>query len=129
MGKINLERYKEIENLRDEGNSYQKIADIYGVSKQAVHGYITQYKKRKAKREKECSKIVYSGFYDMFMADENLSMLNLCDIMGYCKCTTNVKKIRSFLYGENTTIRKSAIDNVLKYLNKTYEEVFALRKP
>ena len=129
MGTINIERYKEILKLRDEGNSYQKIADKYGITRQAVYEYIVTHKNRKVKRAKEFDGIVYSGIYDMFMADENLSILKLCDIMGYCKCTTNMKKIKRFIYGEDIKIRESAIHNLLKYLNKPYKEVFSLRNP
>ena len=125
---INIKKQKEIEQLRKEGKTYQEIADYYGVTKQAIHGLVTHYERRKNKRDKEIDKIIYSGIYDMFVKDENLSMSKVCDIMGYCKCSVNTKKIRSFLYGETDSIRYTAINNILKYLNKTYDEVFALRK-
>ena len=128
MSRANIQRRNEIINMRNEGKTYQEIANKYGVSRQAIHNIIVNYNNKKMKQSQKFNDIVYCGIYDMFMEDVDLSMLKMCDIMGYARCTNNARKIRSFLCGKSDSIRKSAIDNVLKYLNKPYKEVFSLRK-
>lgn len=65
---------KEMVLLHSEGMTFQKIADICGVSRQAVHQRVSTYcedKIDKRGRQFNVAKIKYKGLYEHFMNNPN----------------------------------------------------------
>lgn len=57
MIKIPWDEWKEIKILKDSGLTYQKIADMYGVSRQAIHDGL----KRKFKSYRKNIDVIQGG--------------------------------------------------------------------
>lgn len=100
--------------LREEGMSYEKIGEIYGVSRQRVHQILNTPPKDRF-RESTIQKIRYVGLRNWLL--ERRISLNKFDEM----CETS-KIYGTLCYGFEP--RKSTIDAILKVTGLTYEECF-----
>ncbi len=123
----NEEMYAMLQN----GVTYQKIADIEGISKQAVHQRMIFYK-RKVNGIRgngfNINHIVYQGIYDWFKEQLNESISSLCKkVYGYAQASTMIN-FRKFLKGEQDThFTLKQMKRLCETVGKPFEEVFKRR--
>jgi predicted DNA-binding protein YlxM (UPF0122 family) len=120
---------KEMVILHSEGMSFQKIADICGVSKQAVHQRVSTYcedKICKRGRQFNVSKIKYKGLYEHFVNNPNETVTSLT-IKIYGHRGKHVAVIRTLLLGTNSTLPLNAFKKICEIVGKPFEEVFEER--
>lgn len=122
---------KTMYEMLQSGSTYQEIADLYGISKQAVHQRVYRHKRKLdgiRGRHFDIDKIVYKGIYDWFQEhfDESLSSLIL-KVYGH-KNNAAVTKFRGFLVGNHDTHFKTEhIKRLCELTGKTYEDLFERR--
>ena len=123
---------KEMLQMRLDGATYQEIADICGISKQAVHESVTRYYKRvvdgKRGQNFSCEEIVYEGIYEHFMKDENESATSF-SIKIFGINGSRAKNIRNFITGKNNShFTIPQIKRMCEVVGKPFEEVFKERE-
>ena len=122
---------KELYEWRQQGATYQEIADAEGISKQAVYLKVKSYEKKlegNRGRRFDINKIVYKGFYEYFVENPDVRISTLTDeIFGVGG--NNVAKTRQFLYGEHETLLKiRTIKTMMEITGKSFEELFERRR-
>ena len=100
--------------MRKKNISYQKIGDVFGISRQAVYRIVNAGKSFRKVNEK----IIYPGLRQ-WMNDNNMSYEKLNRLLPNFKYSST----RSYLQGK-TQPPKKFVDSVLNLTNMTYEEAF-----
>lgn len=126
-----LEENKKMYEMLQNGSTYQKIGDSFGISKQAVHQRITLYK-RKLKGIRGHSfnieSVVYKGIYEWFKEHLNESPCSLCARVYQNPNGNSIKKFRGFLKGEHDSVFNiKHIKRLCEVIEKPFEEVFERR--
>ena len=128
---VNSEKRDAMIELRRNDYTYQEIANIFGISRQRVHQIINKKEISNTPHRAEIlSKIVYEGIYQMFANDGRMTFRKLARIASNEGSNTIdiAKALQRLSYGENTKISIKYINNILKYTNLTYEEMFKIRE-
>lgn len=112
----------EMQSLREQGYTYQKIADISGLSKQRVSQLIgkTNYGHSKPLTEEQC---VYPNLRK-WMNENRVCRMELTRRMYNNMHGRAYQHVSIFLKGV-TYIHKPFLDKLLKITGMTYEELFA----
>lgn len=104
--------------LREQGYTLQQIADMAGVTKQAVQQSVAR---RYAFNSKTVSRCVYPNVRD-WLIRERLTISGLNRRLGVSVTCAHHTKTMRFLEGK--TFEKEMVDAVLKESGMTYEEAF-----
>ncbi len=122
---------KEIYEMLQNGSTYQEIADIEGISKQAVHQRMILHKRKVygiRGKSFNINKIVYQGIYDWFKEHLNESLHSLCRKVYQRPNNSSIVKLREFLKGKHDSIFKiEQIKRLCEVIGKPFEEVFKWR--
>ena len=122
-----LKTQKMIE-MRNEGHTYQEIADVFGISKQAVHSYIKKAKERHLRHDKECEKIVFQGIYDFFKAEPKMNYTKFT-ILIYGYKGKKVADIRNFITGVHESKFPLIIhQRICEICGTSFEDTFKRRE-
>lgn len=114
--------------MRNEGHTYQEIADVFGISKQAVHSYIKKAKERHLRHDKECEKIVFQGIYDFFKAEPKMNYTKFT-ILIYGYKGKKVADIRNFITGVHESKFPLIIhQRICEICGTSFEDTFKLRE-
>ena len=107
-----MARYEDYRALREQGMTYQEIADRYHVSRQAVYGSLTRQRAERG-RGRYPNKVVYPAIRN-WLADQQTTIKEL------------EGKIQHPLYGglHGGTLTKDTIDALLVETGLSYEEAF-----
>lgn len=107
-----MARYEDYRALREQGMTYQEIADRYHVSRQAVYGSLTRQRAERG-RGRYPNKVVYPAIRN-WLADQQTTIKEL------------EEKIQHPLYGglHGGTLTKDTIDALLVETGLSYEEAF-----
>jgi transcriptional regulator with XRE-family HTH domain len=118
-----MKRYEEYRAERAKGKTYQEIADMFGVTRQAV-GQACRKSQPARFRFLTPENCIYP-LVRKWMNDNKITRAELCRRMGYETIGgNNVTRINAFLKGENSTTPKAFIDRVINVTGLTYEEIF-----
>lgn len=109
-------RSELIRKLHAEGLTYERIGEIFGISKQAVHQAATSKPKDYFHEMTISQKVKYIGLRK-WMLKNRVSMSKLEQLCG-------MSKLHKSLSGECEP-RKRTIDSILSVTGLTYEECFA----
>lgn len=114
--------------MRNEGHTYQEIADVFGISKQAVHSYIKKAKERHLRHDKECEKIVFQGIYDFFKAEPKMNYTKFT-ILIYGYKGKKVADIRNFITGVHESKFPLIIhQRICEICGTSFEDTFKRRE-
>lgn len=114
--------------MRNEGHTYQEIADVFGISKQAVHSYIKKAKERHLRHDKECEKIVFQGIYDFFKAEPKMNYTKFT-ILIYGHKGKKVANIRNFITGVHESKFPLIIhQRICEICGTSFEDTFKRRE-
>ena len=122
---------KEMLEMRVNGSTYQEIADICGITRQAVHERVTKYFKKvvngKRGRNFTCVEIIYEGIYDHFEKDENETLMSLSiKVFGD---DTHGDTLRNCITGKHESrFTINQIKKMCEVVGKSFEETFRERK-
>lgn len=124
-------KFNEMMKMRQEGATYQKIADAAGVSKQWVHHRLTGCApelKYTRGHGFNIEKIVYKGIYEHFKNDVHESVTSFTKKI-YGHDVKNIPTVRLFITGKsNTRFTITQIKRICETVGKPFEEVFAERE-
>lgn len=122
---------KEMVMLHKEGMSFQKIADISGLTRQRVHQRVSTYvegAKPRQGRRFDISKIKYKGIYEYFVNNPDETMTSFTVKIGYSVSGGSaLYSVRSLLFGTNSHFPINTIKNICDVVGKPFEEVFEER--
>lgn len=122
---------KEMVMLHAEGMTFQKIADIAGISRQRVHQRVSTYVEGaipRRNRSFDISKIKYKGIYEYFVNDPYESLTSFTVKLGYSVSGGSpLHHVRNMLYGANSHFPINTIKRICDVVGKPFEEVFAER--
>lgn len=118
--------------LREQGKSYQEIADMYGVSKQNVQEIISiaskRYGERIRKSTYDIEKIAYKGIYDLFANDKTMTFSRIARECTGISNNKTVGKFKRLFLGQNVNITIRNIQKLVEFSGMTFEQLFAPRK-
>lgn len=117
--------------LREEGKSYQEIADIYNVSKQSVEQALRKFEVtfgRVRKNNTNIERIAYKGLYNFFIDNPNMTFSKLTRLSYGYSDTKNTHRIMNLLFGKNVRINIKTINKLIEITEKPYEVLFELRE-
>ena len=122
---------QEMYEMRKSGTTYQAIADLCGISKQAVYTRVYYYKRKVLGirgRGFDIEKIVYQGIYDWFKENFDESPFSLFAKIYKNGSSTRLSTFRNFLKGEHDTFFSiKRIKKLCEVIGKPFEEVFKRR--
>lgn len=120
-----MKKYAMYRAERENGLTYQQIADKYGVSKQNVQQACGKYQPKRFRyfNEKHC---IYVNFRK-WLNDNNITCSELIRRIGWEPVYENHKKIRKILCGMAFP-RKPLIDKLIEITGLPYEQLFALEE-
>lgn len=126
-------REKEIVRLRQQGKTYEEIGKAFGISKQRASAIGSAVLGNTSKRSKsvDIDDIVFEGIYQLFLHDNTMTYARLGRIANNTKSFNSRQTSRfcNILKGKtDPALPIHVINNILKYIGKPYEEVFAPRK-
>ncbi|MGN0557882.1 MAG: hypothetical protein ACI4IS_00325 [Acutalibacteraceae bacterium] len=131
----NLSKVAHYIVLREQGMTYQAIADIYGVTKQSVEELIKKAElqignnERIRKNNANIEKIAYKGVYDLFANDTSMTVSKLTRICNGTSNKSSVSKFQRFIEGgESVTITINQIKNLIKFSGMSFEQLFEPRE-
>lgn len=119
---------KTMRELRNEGYTYQAIAEKFGCTKQCVQQLIGQ---RSRKNSVEIEKIAYDGIYQVFRRDPRMTIRKFTTIVyGWEKPNHTVQeKIRKFIRGDiESRLTLTQINNICQCTGLSYENTFRRRR-
>lgn len=118
--------------LREQGKTLQEIANIYNVSKQAVAEQLNKFEEtfgcKVRKSNVDIEKIIYKGFYDLFVDNPKMTFSRLTRLMYRHPDINTVNNTARLLRGENVKVSINAINMLIKNTGKSYETLFELRE-
>lgn len=112
---------EEKKALRDQGLTYQEIADRLGISRQAVNMSLAGYNPRLFRHVTETG-CIYPNLR-RWMNDNKVSPRELTRRIGYEPFQGNIVRTENRLRG-SLEMKKSFIDGVLRVTGMKYEEAF-----
>ena len=125
---VSLKTQKMIE-MRNEGHTYQEIADVFGISKQAVHSYIKKAKERHLRHDKECERIVYQGIYELFKSDPKMNYTRFTTLIYGKYYRKRVPAVKSLVTGENESrLPLRVYQRICEICGKPFEQTFKRRE-
>lgn len=118
---------KEMLKTRLEGATYQQIADICGISRQATFQAIALFVNKMSTGKRGhgfyCDEIAYEGLYEYFLNNEDETVSGFAD-----EVRMNDTKTKSLLRGNpEACFTIEQIKRVCEICGKTFEEVFKER--
>jgi predicted DNA-binding protein YlxM (UPF0122 family) len=126
---------KEMLQMRLDGATYQEIADICGISRQAVHEALKFYVKKITEESRgqkfSLKTIKYQGIYDYFKKNENETVASFANKVygrksGSCQ---GAGKLRNFIKGDSDSyFNITQIKKMCEIIGKPFEEVFKERE-
>lgn len=124
---------KEMFQLREQGKTYQEIADEIGASRQGVHQAITNYTKRvlTSYRGKGfyLENIKYKGIFEYFLENEEETVSGFTKKLYDTPYTGNTSKVRGFITGKiESYFTIEQIKRICDVVGKPFEEVFKERE-
>ncbi len=107
--------------LREQGLTYTQIAEILGISKQAVRQSLAKYNPKHFQpfNEEGC---IYKGLRE-WLNRNKVSRTELIRRTGYLPHTTKIQRLSLCLKGE-AEFKKCEIDDILAVTGLTYEQAF-----
>lgn len=111
---------------REQGLTYQEIADRCGISKQRVHQIIGVVRKNNVGIES----IVYKGIYDYMKENSKITYSTLYSkISGGNSSENAIKNFRVFLHNsaDEGKLNIKQIKRLIKLTGKSFEELFERR--
>lgn len=111
--------YEERKALREQGHTLQEIADMDGVSKQAVHTMLRSGEDRVY--AKSLRRIVYPRIY-AWMREQHMNIAKLNRAIGIKATSASHNRMSNFLSGRS--FHKDLVDGILRVSGMTYEEAF-----
>ena len=124
---------QEMIEMRKNGATYQKIADMCDTSRQNIHEAVKLYEEKIAQgrrgRKFSYKKIKYKGIYEYFKNNEDMCISGFAQLIyGSSHCNNQYYKIRAFIIGENNShFTIPQIKRICEIVGKPFEEVFAER--
>lgn len=121
---------EEMIEFRENGMSYQKIADYVGVTRQAIHEAIRLHKNKmdngKRGRRFTYKRIIYKGIYEYFKENKEMSLTVFARQIHGADCNNSaVMKIRNFITGEfESKLTIEQIRSICVVVGKPFEYVF-----
>lgn len=112
-------RRNEILHLRFKGQTYQQIAEQYGVSRQRIAQIVGKPGRNRGFSEEEC---IYPGLRK-WLNDRRMTKNELCRRLGYKSLGCSVIRLSSRLNGQ-TELRKQDIDGFIRLTGLSYEVLF-----
>ena len=122
------ENVNEMINLRKHGLTYAQIGEEFGISRQRVHQLIGKERARKC--DTNIEEIAYEGIYQLFVDDPEMTFTKLTKIMygTIAAESASCEKVYRFVRKKaNSRMTLDCINNLIRYIGKTYEEVFKER--
>jgi hypothetical protein len=124
------DKYKIVE-MRNEGKTFQQIANSYSVSRQLVNSIFISHEERAKSGHRgtfNLDDVAYKGFYEYFKEKVfDTAYIFLTDI-GEKPTPRNTKQMTDFLTGKRKMfLSVQQIQKMCKETGKTFEELFALR--
>lgn len=123
---------KYIKQLRDEGKTFKEIADIAGVSKQAINRSLHLYERKLSGirgKNFNINNIVFKGIYEHFLNDFDESILGFCRKLKGRHDGRYMDTIRRLITGgNNVRLSIPQIKEICKVVGKPFEEVFEVRE-
>lgn len=125
---------KELYEWRQQGATYQEMADAEGISKQAIYEKVKAYEKYlMGKRGRingfDYNNIVYKGIYEHFRDHVDESVSNFAEKVFGFSASGKTQKVKGFLLGESESLFKVRhIKNMIAITGKSFDELFELRK-
>ncbi len=117
--------------LREQGKTYQEIADMFGVSKQSVQQTISNAERkvggRIRKNNADIEKIAYKGLYELFLNDTTMTVSKLSRAVYGNASNKNRSKIDRLLQGENARVTIMELKNLIEFTGMPFEELFEPR--
>jgi transcriptional regulator with XRE-family HTH domain len=115
------DKTRRMMEAREQGLTYQQIADLFGVSKQRVGQVLGRYEPAKFQyvSEKGC---IYPN-WRKWMNENKVGRNELLRRMGLQAAAESSHNLASYMTGR-TNPRKPYIDKLLKVTGLTYEELF-----
>ena len=121
----------EIIRLREEGLTYDQIAEAAGVSRQRVQQVVNVYRPRK--KSVDIEKIRFKGFYEFMRDNPTVSYAMLAKAM-YNKPITNALSNTLLMTltdgstsGDKIRLTVGQVRRLTAFTGKTFEELFTLR--
>ena len=114
-------RKEEKMALREQGMTYQQIADHFGITYQAVAQTLSKYEPSRFRYVTE-NGCVYPNIRN-WMNRNKVTKSEFVRRLGLCNCYDNKARLASYLRGECDP-SKSTIDKILAVTGMTYEEAF-----
>lgn len=111
---------------REQGLTYQEIADRCGISKQRVHQIIGRVRKNNV----DIESIVYKGVYDYMKENSQITYSTLYSKISGGNCSKNaIKNFRVFLHNsaDEGKLNIKQIKRLIKLTGKSFEELFERR--
>lgn len=123
---------KKLIDMRENGATYQEIADAVGISKQRVHQIMLKnFPEMKGMRRNhfDIERIIYKGIYDYFKSHPYESLASFIRKI-YGHYGNEAKKIKGFITGASnkTFYTVSQIQRMCEITGSSFEELFALRE-
>ena len=117
--------------MRQDGATYQDIADKCGITKQAVHQRIRSYtRKLNGIRGKgfDINQIPYQGLYDWFDDNMGESISSLCDKVFGSISKYYLSKFGGFIKGKHdSSFKVEHLKKLCEVTGKSFEELFKRR--
>lgn len=118
-----MKRVNEMLKLREQGLTYQEIADNYGITRQRVSEILNRYRKNPYfYRPWTSERCIYQGLRE-WLNENEMTMRQLILRMGYVYNTTTSQRYIEKFKG-NFVLRFDDIMRLIKLTEKTFEELF-----
>lgn len=114
--------------MRDDGMSYQEIAEVFGVSRQRIHQVLKSGAVYTRKYAADIETIPYEGIYKFMVENPKVTFSALAVIMFGYSGNTASNMARRFVRGDNTKVGKRTYDRLIAATGMTYEQLFKLRE-
>ena len=119
-----LELYRdELLQMRNEGKTYEEIAKEFGVTRQAVWGYLGQ----KRRNQSIYDNIPFQGLYEIFRDNPGLTINRFVLQALHKNDKTTQARYWNLLTRKEAAFKISEIKKILEHTGLTFEQLFAER--
>ncbi len=115
------ERFYEMDKMKQEGKTYQQIADKFGVSKQRVYHILGKLGRRYFKAIEE-KVVAYKGIRD-WLNENKISFSEFCRLIYGYYCPELYQRTKGYL-SKTHQIKIDIIKKILDITGLTFEEAF-----
>lgn len=125
MRRSSEDRTKEIISLREQGMTYEKIGERFGISRQRAYKIIYEYYYNSGVQniEKRVDGVIYPNIKKWMIENK----VPICDFVKMIDKQKNYSVlIRSFLTDKRTRVNCEIIKSILQITGMTFEEAFRL---